>query len=202
MPKQVLVWGDSNTNFSIYIKPILISIWFHISRYRYLLSVSVSVILVKSNIGQTIDVSSTMFFQKPSWTILQTRCTNHFKLYSSVLCKKNSCCLVPIAKGKKSCRLVPITVTVTLIVEVGMCCSSMGEWWYEPSWSVNCGPNLIQLISKGYAQIVSDVSVDVSEECRLCLLYVIFVVHGCHIWQQINFLSQYHMSMSVFISYC
>ena len=40
----------------------------------------------------------------------------------------------------------------------GMCCSSMSECWYEPSWSVNCGPNLIRLIAKRYAQIVSDVS--------------------------------------------
>ena len=29
------------------------------------------------------------------------------------------------------------------------------------SRDVNCGPNLIRLIAKGYAQIVSDVSVDV-----------------------------------------
>ena len=43
-----------------------------------------------------------------------------------------------------------------------MCCSSMSEWWYEPSWGVDCRPNLIRLIAKGYAQIVSDVLVDVS----------------------------------------
>ena len=29
-----------------------------------------------------------------------------------------------------------------------MCCSSMCEWWYEPSWGVNSGPNLIWLIAK------------------------------------------------------
>ena len=40
----------------------------------------------------------------------------------------------------------------------------MSERWDEPSWSVSCGPNLIQLIAKGYGQIVSDVSVDLSEE--------------------------------------
>ena len=45
-----------------------------------------------------------------------------------------------------------------------MCCSSMSEWWYEPSWSVNCGPNLIWWIAKGFAQIVSDVLVDVLED--------------------------------------
>ena len=31
----------------------------------------------------------------------------------------------------------------------------------EPSWSVNCGPNLIRLIAEVFAQIVSDVSGDV-----------------------------------------
>ena len=50
-----------------------------------------------------------------------------------------------------------------------MCCSSMSECWYEPSWSVNCGPNLIRLITKGYAQIVSDVSVDVSDVLEVFL---------------------------------
>ena len=34
----------------------------------------------------------------------------------------------------------------------------MSEWWYEPSWGVNCGPNLLRLIAKGIAQIVLDVS--------------------------------------------
>ena len=43
-----------------------------------------------------------------------------------------------------------------------MCCSSMSEWWYEPSWGVDCEPNLIRLIAKGYAQIVSDVAFDVA----------------------------------------
>ena len=38
----------------------------------------------------------------------------------------------------------------------------MTEWWYEPSWGVDCGPHLIRLIAKGYAQIVLDGSVDVS----------------------------------------
>ena len=51
-----------------------------------------------------------------------------------------------------------------------MCCSSMSEWWYEPSWGIDCGPNLIRLIAKGYAQIVSDVSVDVSDVSELKVL--------------------------------
>ena len=33
----------------------------------------------------------------------------------------------------------------------------------EPSWDVNCGPNLKQLIAKVYTQIGLDVSVDVSD---------------------------------------
>ena len=35
-----------------------------------------------------------------------------------------------------------------------MCFSSVSELWYEPSWGVHCGPILVQLIDKGYAQIV------------------------------------------------
>ena len=46
-------------------------------------------------------------------------------------------------------------------VQAYVCCSSISESWYEPSWGVKCGTNLIWLIAKGYAQIVSDVSVDV-----------------------------------------
>ena len=41
--------------------------------------------------------------------------------------------------------------------------------WYEPSWGVNCGQNLIRLIAKGYAQIVSDLSVDVSDVSEVLL---------------------------------
>ena len=43
------------------------------------------------------------------------------------------------------------------------CCSSMSEWWYEPSWGVNCGPKPDRVNSQRVAQIVSDVSVDVSD---------------------------------------
>ena len=38
-------------------------------------------------------------------------------------------------------------------------CYFLSEWWYEPAWDVNCEVTLIWLI----AQIVLDVSVDVSE---------------------------------------
>ena len=41
--------------------------------------------------------------------------------------------------------------------------------WYEPSWGVDYGPNLIRLIAKGYAQNVSDVSVDVSDVSEVLL---------------------------------
>jgi hypothetical protein len=47
--------------------------------------------------------------------------------------------------------------------QLHICFSSLSESWYEPSWAVNCGPNLIWLIVKEYAQIVSDVFVDFSD---------------------------------------
>ena len=44
-----------------------------------------------------------------------------------------------------------------------------GAATYEPSWGVDCRPNLIRLIAKGYAQIVSDVLVDVSDVSEVLL---------------------------------
>jgi hypothetical protein len=49
------------------------------------------------------------------------------------------------------------------------------EGWYEPSWGVNCRPSLIWLIAKGYAQIVSDVSVDASEVLYTHSLPILFL---------------------------
>ena len=49
----------------------------------------------------------------------------------------------------------------TLLVEVKQQVLFFHEWVsIKPSWSVNCDPNLID---KGYAQIVSDELVDVSD---------------------------------------
>ena len=57
----------------------------------------------------------------------------------------------------------------------GMCCSSMSVWWYEPYWGVNCGPNLILLLAERYSQIVSDVSVDVSDVAEVLGFSLILV---------------------------
>ena len=49
-------------------------------------------------------------------------------------------------------------------VSTGMCCSSMSEWWYEPSWCRRCRPNMIRLIAKRLLKMYQiRVSVDVSE---------------------------------------
>jgi hypothetical protein len=53
-----------------------------------------------------------------------------------------------------------------------LCCSSMSELWYEPSWDVNYLSDLIWLIAKGYVQIVLDVLVDVSEVILVLLLCI------------------------------
>ena len=53
---------------------------------------------------------------------------------------------------------MPVTLLVEVKQQLGKLVPGWVTVWYEPSWGVDCGPNLIRLIAKGYAQIVSDVS--------------------------------------------
>ena len=60
----------------------------------------------------------------------------------------------------------------------------MSEWWYEPS----CGPNLIRLIANGYEQILSDVSIDVSDVLKLKYFYphILFICNNKNHYDQVH----------------